>query len=125
MKLVGSDAVGLFSLQREVKARDGIDEAALESAARLAFETVQERWKMTRGSPAVATAASRGQDATKRRLLAAAISCSVQVDRRVLGPQGMAGHPLTPAKRSRRAALGPEVGESAQRRDRLRFSRRS
>ena len=57
VKLVGSDAVGLFSLQREVKAKDGIDEGAFESAARLAFETVQERWKITRGSPAVATAA--------------------------------------------------------------------
>ena len=40
-----------------MKAKDGIDEAALASAARLAFETVQERWKITRGSPAVATAA--------------------------------------------------------------------
>ena len=62
VKLVGSDAVGLFSLQREVKAKDGIDEAALESAARLAFETVQERWKITRGSPVVATAPAGSQE---------------------------------------------------------------
>lgn len=63
LKLVGSDAVGLFSVERKEKPRDGIDEAAFQSAARLAFETVQERWKLTRGSPAVVTAASRGQDA--------------------------------------------------------------
>jgi hypothetical protein len=64
VKLVGSDALGLFSLQRKVKARDGIDEAALQSAARLAFETVQERWKLTRGSGgSVVTAAARSHDA--------------------------------------------------------------
>ena len=62
VKLVGNDAVGLFSLQREVKASDGIDEAALASAAQLAFETVQERWKITRGSPAVATAAASSNE---------------------------------------------------------------
>ena len=48
--------------QRKEKPRDGIDEAAFQSAARLAFETVQERWKLTRGSPAVVTAAARSQD---------------------------------------------------------------
>jgi len=65
VKLVGSDAVGLFSLQREVKAKDGIDEAALGSAARLAFETVQERWKITRGSPTVATAAASSNESSE------------------------------------------------------------
>jgi len=63
LKLVGSDAVGLFSVERKEKPRDGIDEAAFQSAARLAFETVQERWKLTRGSSAVVTAASRSRDA--------------------------------------------------------------
>ena len=62
VKLVGNDALGLFLLQRKVKARDGVDEAVLKSAARLAFETVQERWKLTRGSPAVATAAARSHE---------------------------------------------------------------
>ena len=62
VKLVGNDALGLFSLQRKVKAKEGIDEATLQSAARLAFETVQERWKLTRGSPAAATAAARSYD---------------------------------------------------------------
>ena len=62
VKLVGSDALGLFFLQRKVKAKEGIDEATLQSAARLAFETVQERWKLTRGSPAAATAAARSHD---------------------------------------------------------------
>jgi hypothetical protein len=62
VRLVGNDALGLFLLQRKVKARDGIDEAALQSAARLAFETLQQRWKLTRGSPAVATAAARSHE---------------------------------------------------------------
>ncbi len=50
LKLMGSDALGLFSLQRKVKAKDGIDETLIQTAARLAFETVQERWKLTRDS---------------------------------------------------------------------------
>ena len=80
VKLVGSDAVGLFSLQREVKARDGIDEAALESAAQLAFETVQERWKITRGSPAVATAAAaRSEEASEAPPASGGDLVSVQV----------------------------------------------
>jgi hypothetical protein len=63
MKLAGSDAVGLFSLERKVKGSDGVDEEALQSAAQLAFETVQERWKLTRGgSPAVQSAAARSHD---------------------------------------------------------------
>ena len=65
VKLVGNDAVGLFSLQREVKGRDGIDEEVLGSAAQLVFETVQERWKMTRGSPAIATAAASSQESSE------------------------------------------------------------
>jgi hypothetical protein len=79
LKLVGSDAVGLFSLQREVKARDGIDEASLESAAQLAFETVQERWKITRGSPAVATAAPSGDEPGEAPLPGGGELVSVQV----------------------------------------------
>jgi hypothetical protein len=50
LKLIGNDAVGLFSLQRNVKAKDGIDETIIQTAARLAFETVQQRWKLTRDS---------------------------------------------------------------------------
>ncbi|HWJ18648.1 MAG TPA: hypothetical protein VNR65_07975, partial [Geobacterales bacterium] len=79
VKLVGSDAVGLFSLQREVKARDGIDQAALESAAQLAFETVQERWKITRGSPAVATAAASSNETSEAPPAGGGELVSVQV----------------------------------------------
>jgi hypothetical protein len=50
LKLAGSDATGLFSLQRKVKAEGSTDEPMMRAAARLVFETVQERWKLTRDS---------------------------------------------------------------------------
>jgi hypothetical protein len=56
LKLIGSDALGAFALKRTLQPREGVDEAALQDAARLAFETVQERWKLTRGSPVSASA---------------------------------------------------------------------
>ncbi len=65
VKLIGSDALGVFSLERKVQPKSGVDEAALQSAARLAFETVQERWKLTRGSSAVVTAVSRSPEAAE------------------------------------------------------------
>ena len=48
LKLAGSDALGLFSVQRKLTAEESGDEPAMQAAARLAFETVQERWKLTR-----------------------------------------------------------------------------
>lgn len=50
LKLAGSDAMGLFSLQRKVTAGDSADEPLMHAAARLAFDTLQERWKLTRDS---------------------------------------------------------------------------
>ena len=50
LKFAGSDALGLFSLQRKMKTEDIGNEPQMEAAARLAFETVQERWKLTRDS---------------------------------------------------------------------------
>ncbi|MGO9483845.1 MAG: hypothetical protein ACLPX9_04565 [Rhodomicrobium sp.] len=70
LKLAGFDALGLFSLQRKVKAEDAADEPLLRPAARLAFETVQERWKLTRDSfvqaaePGATPAADSGVYAT-------------------------------------------------------------
>lgn len=58
LKLFGNDAVGPFSLERKFKAKDGVDEALFQEAARLAFETVQDRWKLTRASSAPAAAAA-------------------------------------------------------------------
>jgi hypothetical protein len=58
LKLAGNDALGQFSLQRKVKAREGIDETLMQGAARLAFQTVQERWKLTRD--ALVTASPTG-----------------------------------------------------------------
>lgn len=61
LKLFGSDALGPFSLQRTIKAKEGVDDTVVQEAARLAFETVQERWKLTRGSaPAVSAEANAG-----------------------------------------------------------------
>jgi hypothetical protein len=48
IKLIGSDALGQFSVQKKVKAKDGVDDSLIQMAARVAFETVQERWKLTR-----------------------------------------------------------------------------
>ncbi len=48
LKLAGTDAMGLFSLQRKIKAGGSPDEPLMQAAARLAFDTVQERWKLTR-----------------------------------------------------------------------------
>jgi hypothetical protein len=56
LKLIGSDALGAFALKRSFQPREGVDETALQAAARLAFETVQERWKLTRGSFVAASA---------------------------------------------------------------------
>jgi hypothetical protein len=60
LRLAGTDAMGLFSLQRKVTAQDAGDEPLMRAAARLAFDTVQERWKLTRdsfvqGEPAAGT----------------------------------------------------------------------
>jgi hypothetical protein len=56
LKLIGSDAIGAFSLKRNFQPREGVDETALQQAAQVAFETVQERWKLTRGTLVTASA---------------------------------------------------------------------
>jgi hypothetical protein len=68
LKLAGTDATGLFSLERKVKASESPDEPLMRAAARLAFDTVQERWKLTRdsfvqGEPAGGAGAGAGSDA--------------------------------------------------------------
>jgi len=50
LKLVGTDAIGPFFVQRKLKGRDSGERPAIQAAARLAFDTVQERWKLTRNS---------------------------------------------------------------------------
>ncbi len=66
LKLIGNDASGLLSLQRKVKLKDADDQTLIQSAASLAFTTVQERWKLTRsGAGAVsADAGSSGSPGT-------------------------------------------------------------
>ena len=64
VKLAGNDALGLFSLERKVKAEG--DESAIKSAARLALDTLQDRWKLTRGgAPAVASATTGGYESSE------------------------------------------------------------
>jgi hypothetical protein len=60
LKLIGNDALGTFALKRTLKSREGVDETLLQAAARLAFDTVQQRWKLTRGSLVTASVAQRG-----------------------------------------------------------------
>jgi len=50
LKLAGDDSTGLLTLQRKVKVKDGTDETIMQTAARLAFDTIQERWKLTRNA---------------------------------------------------------------------------
>ena len=50
LKLIGVDAAGPLSVQRKVRGQDAGEEPLLQAAARLAFETVQQRWKLTRDS---------------------------------------------------------------------------
>jgi hypothetical protein len=64
LKLIGSDGIGLFSTQRKVKNRDGVDEPLMDYAARVAFDTVQERWKLTRDTFAAGAPASGDGGAT-------------------------------------------------------------
>ena len=47
LSLAGHDAMELFSVQRKVKGGGTADSEPLREAAKLAFETVQERWKLT------------------------------------------------------------------------------
>jgi hypothetical protein len=50
LKLIGNDAAGQLSVLRKVRGQDAGEEPLLQAAARLAFETVQQRWKLTRDS---------------------------------------------------------------------------
>ncbi len=123
LKLIGSDALGAFALKRTFQPREGVDETALQAAARLAFETVQERWKLTRGSFVAASAepsaGGAGRLLPNRRRAGAGPG-----DGGVLRPEGMAGDPRAPAERPRHPELGREVREPAQRGNRLRLPRR-
>ena len=67
LSLAGNDALGSFSLQRKLKPKDGIDEAAIRAGASLAFETVQERWKLTREPSAAARTAAREPSPDEQR----------------------------------------------------------
>jgi hypothetical protein len=60
LKLIGNDASGQISVVRKIRGLDAAEESLLQGAARLAFETVQQRWKLTRDSyvPAESVASS-------------------------------------------------------------------
>ena len=47
VKLAGTDALGSLTLQRKLTSKDAAGETLIQTAARLAFETLQERWKLT------------------------------------------------------------------------------
>ncbi len=48
IKLIGTDATGPLAVERKLKAQDAGGESLMLAAARAAFETVQQRWKLTR-----------------------------------------------------------------------------
>jgi hypothetical protein len=80
LKLAGSDAVGMFSLQRKLKSRDGVDESLVQDAARLALETVQQRWKLTRERVTQAAyKAPAGDDAAPSYSSGSGEAASIQV----------------------------------------------
>jgi hypothetical protein len=56
LRLIGYDTLGLFNLQRKLKSKDGVDEPLMQTAARLALETVEQRWKLTRGGAEMVSA---------------------------------------------------------------------
>jgi hypothetical protein len=48
LKLIGNDVAGPLTMQRKVKVQDAGEDPLLKAAARLAFDTLQQRWKLTR-----------------------------------------------------------------------------
>jgi hypothetical protein len=64
LKLIGNDASGQLSVLRKVRGQDAGEEPLLQAAARLTFDAVQQRWKLTRDSyvPAGDSAASSAPD---------------------------------------------------------------
>jgi|SRR5579883_3463561 len=77
LRMIGSDALGPFSLQRKIKTREGIDEASMHMAARLVFETVQQRWKLTRTSLILTSAGKGGESTTADSAAGALVSLQV------------------------------------------------
>ncbi len=63
VKLIGIDALGTFSLQRKIKASDGIDDGIMKTAAGMALGTVEQRWKLARGA-VYTTASNAGSDSS-------------------------------------------------------------
>jgi hypothetical protein len=48
IRLIGYDTLGQFTLQRKFHAKEGVDESLMTTAANLVFDTIQQRWKLTR-----------------------------------------------------------------------------
>ena len=64
LRLAGIDALGAFNVQRKVKSRDGAEENLMQTAAKIAFDSVQERWKLTRDSVSVQGATATAANST-------------------------------------------------------------
>jgi hypothetical protein len=62
VRLAGADALGPLTLQRKVRSKEAGDETLIQTAANLVFETVQERWKLTRNSYVPATPGDAAAD---------------------------------------------------------------
>lgn len=60
LRLVGSDSLGLFTLERRLRTTDMRAEDAAAYAAGIAYGTLQERWKLTRSASGLAAAGGGG-----------------------------------------------------------------
>lgn len=60
LRLVGADSLGEFTLERKLRSKDSPEEALADFAAEVAFQTVQQRWKLTRASSSLAASGSVG-----------------------------------------------------------------
>ena len=106
LKVIGTNSLGLFSLQRKVKSKEGVDKSLMQTAARLAFETVQQRWKLTRETFFGATAPT-----PDRPVSYDSGSARPRPDYcAILRPEGMADDQNEAASRARH----PELGYSAR-----------
>ncbi len=56
LRLVGSDSLGPFTLERTLRLKDASEESIADFAAGVTYEAIQQRWKLTRSSSAIAAA---------------------------------------------------------------------
>jgi hypothetical protein len=69
LRLAGADALGEFTLERKLRVKDAESDELADFGAKIAYETLQQRWKLTRPVSELA-AAGRGGSLTPVELTA-------------------------------------------------------